>query len=70
MLLSAEQQDTFKRARRIGWIGFWVMLIGTAMAATMILLNKASVLYTFYAPLQAHWILLPWVNLCHCWKLV
>ncbi len=45
-----------KAARRIGWIGFWIMLIGTAMAATMILMNKASVLYTFYAPLQAHWI--------------
>lgn len=43
-------------ARRTGWIGFWVMVLGTAMAATMILLNKASVLYTFYAPLQAHWI--------------
>ena len=43
-------------ARRTGWIGFWVMTIGVAMAATMILLNKASVLYTFYAPLQAHWI--------------
>jgi cytochrome c oxidase subunit I len=43
-------------ARRIGWIGFWVMLIGTVAAATMILMNKASVLFTFYAPLQAHWI--------------
>lgn len=30
------------------------MLIGTAMAATMVLLNKATVLYTFYAPLKAH----------------
>ncbi|NRD80519.1 b(o/a)3-type cytochrome-c oxidase subunit 1 [Bacillus sp. BRMEA1] len=43
-------------ARRTGWIGFWTMVVGTAMAATMILLNKATVLYTFYAPLQAHWI--------------
>lgn len=43
-------------ARRAGWIGFWVMTIGTAMSATMILLNQASVLYTFYAPLKAHWI--------------
>ncbi|MDP4170874.1 MAG: cbb3-type cytochrome c oxidase subunit I, partial [Bacillota bacterium] len=43
-------------ARRTGWIGFWVMTIGTTMAATMILMNKATVLYTFYAPLQAHWI--------------
>lgn len=42
-------------ARKTAWIGFWVMLIGTVMAATMILLNKATVLYTFYAPLQAHW---------------
>ncbi|WP_042457709.1 b(o/a)3-type cytochrome-c oxidase subunit 1 [Neobacillus dielmonensis] len=43
-------------ARRTGWVGFWLMTLGTAMAATMVLLNKASVLYTFYAPLQAHWI--------------
>lgn len=44
------------RARLTGWIGFWVMTTGTAMAAIMILMNKATVLYTFYAPLQAHWI--------------
>ncbi len=44
------------RSRLLGWIGFWVMLLGTAMAAVMILLNEATVLYTFYAPLQAHWI--------------
>lgn len=43
-------------ARRIGWIGFWVMTIGVAMAASMILTNKATVLFTFYAPLQAHWV--------------
>jgi cytochrome c oxidase subunit 1 len=42
-------------ARKAGWVGFWIMLIGTAMAATMILLNKATVLYTFYAPLKADW---------------
>lgn len=42
------------KQRTIGWIGFWVMLVGTILAATMILLNEASVLYTFYAPLQAH----------------
>ena len=32
------------------------MTVGTVAAATMVLLNEASVLYTFYAPLQAHWI--------------
>ncbi|MFD2445797.1 b(o/a)3-type cytochrome-c oxidase subunit 1 [Bacillus sp. CGMCC 1.16607] len=41
-------------ARLTGWIGFWLMTIGTAMAATMVLLKEASVLYTFYAPLKAH----------------
>ncbi|MDZ5473197.1 b(o/a)3-type cytochrome-c oxidase subunit 1 [Bacillus sp. 31A1R] len=41
-------------ARTTGWIGFWTMTIGTAMAAAMVLLNEASVLFTFYAPLQAH----------------
>lgn len=43
-----------KGVRTAGWIGFWTMTIGTAMAAVMILLNEATVLYTFYAPLQAH----------------
>jgi cytochrome c oxidase subunit I len=42
------------KARVSGWLGFWLMTIGTAMAAAMVLLNKASVLFTFYAPLQAH----------------
>lgn len=42
--------------RTLGWIGFWLMTIGTVAAAAMILTNQASVLYTFYAPLKAHWI--------------
>lgn len=42
------------RQRVTGWVGFWVMTLGTVIAAVMILLNEASVLYTFYAPLQAH----------------
>ncbi|WP_313890938.1 b(o/a)3-type cytochrome-c oxidase subunit 1 [Psychrobacillus sp.] len=44
------------KQRTLGWIGFWTMTIGTTAAAIMVLLNEASVLYTFYAPLQAHWI--------------
>ncbi|WP_404348861.1 b(o/a)3-type cytochrome-c oxidase subunit 1 [Sutcliffiella horikoshii] len=39
--------------RRLGWIGFWVLTIGTLLSFAMILTNDASVLYTFYAPLQA-----------------
>ena len=42
------------RVRFWGWIGFWVMTIGTAITAFYILIGEASVLYTFYAPLQAH----------------
>ncbi|MFJ8235221.1 b(o/a)3-type cytochrome-c oxidase subunit 1 [Ureibacillus sp. NPDC094379] len=42
--------------RKTGWVGFWIMTVGMVAAATMVLLNEASVLYTFYAPLQAHWI--------------
>jgi len=35
-------------------ISFWVALTGTLMATVIILLGEASVLYTFYPPLQAH----------------
>ncbi|MDQ0256126.1 cytochrome c oxidase subunit 1 [Evansella vedderi] len=42
--------------RKLGWTGFSIMSIGTVLATIMILTNQASVLYTFYAPLQAHWL--------------
>ena len=42
-----------KGARTVGWWGFWLMTIGTAMAAIPILMNDATVLYTFYAPMKA-----------------
>ena len=42
------------KERTAGWIGFIMMLVGTIAAAIMILLNEATVLYTFYVPLQAH----------------
>jgi cytochrome c oxidase subunit I len=44
------------KSRLVGWLGFWLMTIGTVIAGTMILLNEATVLYTFYAPLQAHFL--------------
>lgn len=40
-------------ARRLGWVGFWVMTVGTVLATYAILMNKGTVLYTFYAPLKA-----------------
>jgi cytochrome c oxidase subunit 1 len=40
---------------KVGWAGFWIAAVGTAMAAWAILWGKATVLYTFYPPMQAHW---------------
>jgi cytochrome c oxidase subunit 1 len=40
--------------RKAGWLSFWVMLVGTTLVAITILMGRANVLYTFYAPLKAH----------------
>jgi cytochrome c oxidase subunit I len=37
--------------KRWAWVGFYMGLVGAAMAALTILLNKATLLYTFYPPL-------------------
>ena len=41
-------------AVRTAWCGFAVATVGTVITAGTILAGKASVLYTFYPPLQAH----------------
>ncbi|MCY9694467.1 cbb3-type cytochrome c oxidase subunit I [Paenibacillus alginolyticus] len=38
---------------RMGWLGFAFMTVGTALGVAMVLTGKASVLYTFYAPMKA-----------------
>jgi len=35
------------------WAGFWLVILGTAMAAVTMAAGKASVLYTFYPPMIA-----------------
>ena len=40
--------------RKWAWTGFTLMTVGVTITSTYILLNEASVLYTFYAPLMAH----------------
>ncbi|WP_232697406.1 b(o/a)3-type cytochrome-c oxidase subunit 1 [Brevibacillus daliensis] len=40
-------------ARKLGWIGWYLMTIGTVMATIAILANTSNVLYTFYAPMKA-----------------
>lgn len=39
---------------KAAWLSFWLMTIGTLLAAAAILSGKATVLYTFYPPLRAH----------------
>ncbi len=36
-------------------VGFWAMVVGVIVTAIPILLNEATVLFTFYPPLKAHW---------------
>lgn len=42
--------------RKMGWIAFGMMVIGVVFAVTTIVMGDASVLYTFYPPMQAS----PW----------
>ncbi|WP_226581886.1 b(o/a)3-type cytochrome-c oxidase subunit 1 [Halobacillus litoralis] len=39
---------------RWSWVGYAITSLGTLLVVIMILAGQASVLYTFYAPLQAH----------------
>jgi cytochrome c oxidase subunit I len=40
---------------RLGWLTFWLMLAGLVIAAVPLAGNAATVMFTFYAPLKAHW---------------
>ncbi|MBP1969010.1 cytochrome c oxidase subunit 1 [Virgibacillus natechei] len=42
--------------RKMGWTALGLMLIGTAFVVTTIVMDEATVLYTFYPPMQAS----PW----------
>ncbi len=53
-VLARTSLDRPLAAPRLAWASFWTAAIGTGMAAAMILSGKATVLYTFYPPLQAH----------------
>ena len=68
---------------RWAWVGFWLVVTGTVMAAVTVASGKASVLYTFYPPMIASpfyyigvvlvvvgswvWVALMSINL-HAWK--
>jgi cytochrome c oxidase subunit 1 len=40
---------------RLGWITFWLMTAGLVLAAIPLVGNAATVMFTFYPPLRAHW---------------
>jgi cytochrome c oxidase subunit 1 len=42
-------------SRRLGWLTFALMLGGLVLAAVPLVGNAASVMFTFYPPLKAHW---------------
>lgn len=50
----AEQENGEIRWPKFAWAAFGLGLVGVALAAWAILTFRASVLYTFYPPLQAH----------------
>ncbi|MEG0820217.1 MAG: cbb3-type cytochrome c oxidase subunit I [Burkholderiaceae bacterium] len=53
--LSSRALKTAVWGAGLAWTCFWVMLVGTVLAAVSVLAGKASVLYTFYPPQLAHW---------------
>lgn len=40
---------------RLGWATFWLMTAGLLLAAIPLLGNAATVMFTFYPPMKAHW---------------
>ncbi len=40
---------------RLGWATFWLMTGGLVLAAVPLVGNAATVMFTFYPPLKAHW---------------
>jgi cytochrome c oxidase subunit 1 len=50
----ADRENGGVKWPRFAWFNFWLALVGTALAAWAILTFRATVLYTFYPPLQAH----------------
>jgi len=39
----------------LGWLTFWLMLAGLVLAAIPLVGNAATVMFTFYPPMKAHW---------------
>ena len=53
-VVAQQSLGTALAMRRTAWLSFWIALVGTVATVVVILARKATVLYTFYPPLQAH----------------
>lgn len=53
--IAARSYDMPLRSPGLGWLTFWVMLAGLILAAIPLLGNAATVMFTFYPPLEANW---------------
>jgi len=53
-ILSRSLQAPLASAR-LGWVTFWLMVAGLVLAAIPLVGNAATVMFTFYPPLKAHW---------------
>lgn len=42
------------KVRKMAWIGFVLKMVGLVLVVIPILMNEASVMYTFYPPMKAH----------------
>ena len=42
------------KVRKMVWTGFWLKIVGTVVVVIPVLMNEASVMYTFYPPMKAH----------------
>ncbi len=53
--IAAQAFGTPLAAPRLGWFTFWLMTGGLLLAAVPLVGNAATVMFTFYPPLKAHW---------------
>ncbi|MFS0862786.1 cbb3-type cytochrome c oxidase subunit I [Fredinandcohnia sp. 179-A 10B2 NHS] len=52
--LSHDLGGLLPKVRKLAWVGFWTKMVGLVLVVIPVLMNKASVMYTFYPPMAAH----------------
>ncbi|MCC3358797.1 cbb3-type cytochrome c oxidase subunit I [Bacillus sp. REN16] len=52
--LSHDLGGLLPKVRKMAWVGFWTKMLGIVLVVIPVLMNEASVMYTFYPPMKAH----------------